>query len=253
MKPLIIANWKMNPSNSKEAFDLAKTIAQGVQGVEADVVLCPPFVYISDIVRASSFARQQTSYGGSSVAFGVGGQDCFWEHQGPYTGEVSPVMLRSLGCTYVILGHSERERFVNETMQMVQKKVKSALVAGLVPVVCIGDYDEGNRNQELGAKMRGILKGLSLQDVSKTVLVYEPVWAISTNPGSKPATAKDVKEAVACMRSIAKKTTILYGGSVNSKNITEFLEDDTTQGALVGGASLDAEEFIALVKNAALI
>lgn len=239
MRPLIIANWKMNPASSKEAVDLAHAVAKGVEGLEADVVLCPPFVYIPHILN--------TKY-----QIQVGAQDCFWEEQGPYTGEVSPPMLRNLGCTHVILGHSERERFLKETMQMVQQKVKSALLAGLVPVVCIGDYDEDSRNQELGAKMRGILGGFSLQDLSKIVLVYEPVWAISTNPGARPATVKDVKEAVAFMRSIAKNTTILYGGSVNSKNITEFLGDDTTQGALVGGASLDAKEFIALVKNAAM-
>lgn len=247
-RPLIIANWKMNPANSKEAVDLANAVAKGVQGLEADVVLCLPFVYIPQILN-------------SKYQIQVGAQDCFWEDKGPYTGEISPAMLKNLGCTHVILGHSERERFLKETINMVQKKVKSALVAGLVPVVCIGDYDEGDRNQELGAKIRGIFEELSVSDISKLILVYEPVWAISTNPQSKPATVKDVKEAVVFMRSvlkemfdekIAKDTTILYGGSVNSKNITEFLEDDTTQGALVGGTSLDAKEFIELVKKAAL-
>ena len=248
MKPLIIANWKMNPANSREAFDLAGAVTKGVQGLEADVVLCPPFVFVPQLI--------------SSANVFIGAQDCFWEDQGPYTGEVSPAMLRNLGCTYVILGHSEREQFLNETMDMVQQKVKSTLIAELVPVVCLGDYDADDRNSELGAKMRGILEGLSAADLSKLVLVYEPVWAISTNPGARPATLIDIKEAVTFMRSvlqemfgqvIAKNTTILYGGSVDSKNIMEFLREDITQGALVGGTSLDAKEFIALVRNAALV
>jgi len=248
MKPLIIANWKMNPSNIGEARQLFEAVGKGMTEIDGiEVVICPPFVYLSQL--------QTKNY-----KLKTGGQDCFWEDQGPYTGEVSPVMLRNLGCAYVILGHSEREQFLKETMDMVQRKVKSALIAGLVPVVCLGDYDADDRNSELGAKMRGILEGLSLKDLSKIVLVYEPSWAISTNPGSRFATAKDVKDAVTFMRSllqemfgqmVAKNTPILYGGSVDSKNITEFLGDDTTQGALVGGASLDAKEFIALVRNAA--
>lgn len=233
MRPLIIANWKMNPSNSKEAVDLANAVAKGVEGLEADVVLCPPFVYIPQILN--------TKY-----QIQVGAQDCFWEDQGPYTGEVSPSMLKSLGCTYVILGHSER-RQLGETSIMVNKKIKAALLAGLIPVVCIGEEFE----EEMKIIFHGI-KNLKLE-IKNLVLVYEPVWAISTNPGAKAVTPKDVKESVAFMRSIAKNTTILYGGSVDSKNVTEFLGEDTAQGALVGGASLDPKEFIALVKNAALV
>lgn len=247
MKPLIVANWKMNPSDSKEAFDLAEAVTKGVQGFEADVVLCPPFVYVPQLLSSGNVF--------------IGAQDCFWEQEGSYTGEVSPAMLRNIGCTHIIVGHSERERFLNETIEMVQKKIKSALGAGLVPVVCIGDYGADDRNSELGAKMRRVLEGLSVGDISKLVLVYEPVWAISTNPKSRPATSKDVKDAVSYMRSTlqelfdektAKNITILYGGSVDSKNIIEFLGQDKAQGALVGSASLNAQEFIALVKNAAM-
>ncbi|TSC56349.1 MAG: triosephosphate isomerase (TIM) [Parcubacteria group bacterium Greene0714_21] len=252
-RPLIIANWKMRPGNSKEAFDLAKAVAKGVEDLEADVVLCPPFVYISDIVRASSFARQQTSYGGSSVAlrseasgsktFGVGGQDCFWEQEGPYTGEVSPVMLRNLGCTHVILGHSERKRYLNETAEMVNAKIKAVLQQGLIPVVCV---DEPEQNLEL------LLKGISQSELKNSVLVYEPAWAISTSHG-QAATPKLLKETAAFMKKfIPAQTPILYGGSVESRNIKSFLGPELGQGVLVGGASLQAKEFVTLVKNASI-
>lgn len=240
MKPLIVANWKMNPSDSKETFDLAESVTKGVQGLEADVVLCPPFVYVPQLLASQNVF--------------IGAQNCFWEQEGPYTGEVSPAMLRNIGCTYVILGHSER-RQLGETSEMVNKKIKAALMAGLIPVVCIGEKFE----EEMKIIFQGI-KNWKLE-IKNLVLVYEPVWAVSTNLRARPAIPKDVKEAVAFMRSVlkemfdervAKDTTILYGGSVDSRNIGEFLGEDKAQGALVGGASLDAAEFVALVKNAIL-
>jgi len=227
MKPLIVANWKMNPTNSKEAFDLAKAVVQGLQDVEADAVLCPPFVYVPQLLPSANVF--------------IGAQDSFWEQEGAYTGEVSPMMLKNLGCSHVILGHSEHRK-LGETLPMVAKKVQAALDVMLIPVVCIGE----NIEQE----MRAILKDIKKTDVPRIVFVYEPEGAISTGPNAKPASLEQLEDALSRMRAVLPKTaTLLYGGSVNSKNIKGFMEKGV-QGALVGAASLDAQEFVQLVKNA---
>lgn len=227
MKPLIIANWKMNPANSKDAFDLALAVQNGLQRVGVNVVLCPPFVYIPQLLASDNVF--------------IGAQDCFWEQEGAYTGEVSPQMLKNLGCSYVILGHSERKK-LGETLKMTAQKTQAALLANLVPVVCIGEH--------ITEEMKSILKEIPSKDVSRIVFVYEPEWAISTQPNAKPATPKEAQAAFKKMRSLLLETsTLLYGGSVNSKNIKEFMEAGAA-GALVGAASLDAQEFILLAKNA---
>ncbi|MDO8474401.1 MAG: triose-phosphate isomerase [bacterium] len=227
MRPLIIANWKMNPANSKDAFDLARAVVRGLEGVEADVVLCPPFVYVPQLLPSPNVF--------------IGSQDAFWEQEGAYTGEVSPLMLKNLGCSYVILGHSERRK-LGETSQMVAKKIQAVLDAVLVPVVCIGE--------DIEREMNITLKDIKETDVSKIVFVYEPEGAISTEPNAKPASLEQLERALNRMRTLLPKTaTILYGGSVNSRNIQGFMGKGV-QGALVGAVSLDAQEFIQLVKNA---
>ncbi|MDO8577533.1 MAG: triose-phosphate isomerase [Candidatus Wildermuthbacteria bacterium] len=244
MKPLIVANWKMHPEDSKDAFDLAAVITKEVKDVEAQVVLCPPFVYIPELLASNNVF--------------IGAQDCFWENNGAFTGEVSPSMLRNLGCTYVILGHSERSQYMKETMAMVKQKIYAALSVGLAPVVCVGEEDIQERKTELEVKLIGLLQGLQAKDLSKLVLVYEPLWAISTNKNARPEDPEDLREVVAAIRGIlvslfgeqSLQVPILYGGSVTAENIQSFLGLDKAQGALVGAASLDAQEFIALVKNA---
>jgi len=241
MKPveklLIVANWKMNPGSSKEAWDLAEGIKKGVAEVQdAKVVLCPPFVFMPQILPTGNVE--------------LGSQDCFWENQGAFTGEVSPSMLKNLGCSYVILGHSERKNNLGETLEMVNKKVKAALAAGLNAVVCIGE--------KLEREMREVLKDIAQEQAQKLVLVYEPEWAISTNKGAAPATPENCGRAIELIRKVAKEMfgdiqiPILYGGSTNSKNIKGFIESGA-QGALVGSTSLDAQEFIELVRNAAMV
>jgi triosephosphate isomerase (TIM) len=227
MKPLCIANWKMNPANSKDAFDLAKAVVRGLEDVEADAVLCPPFVYIPQLLPSSNVF--------------IGAQDSFWEQEGAYTGEVSPLMLKNLGCSYVLLGHSERRK-LGETLAMVAKKIKAALDVSLISVVCIGE--------DVEKEMKAILKDIKEADISKIVFVYEPEGAISTEPNAKPASPEQLERALGRMRILLPRaTTILYGGSVNSKNIRGFMERGV-QGALVGAASLNAQEFVQLVKNA---
>jgi triosephosphate isomerase (TIM) len=235
MRPLIIANWKMNPANSKDAFDLAKAVVRELEDVEADVVLCPPFVYVPQLLPSSNVF--------------IGSQDAFWEQEGAYTGEVSPLMLKNLGCSHVILGHSERKK-LGETLAIIAKKVQTALDISLIPVVCIGEGVE--------KEMKVILKDIKETDVPSIIFVYEPEGAISTEPNAKPASLEQLERALGAMRAMllkkagkggVKNVSILYGGSVDSKNIQGFMEKGV-QGALVGASSLDAQEFVALVKNA---
>ncbi|MBI1984738.1 MAG: triose-phosphate isomerase [Candidatus Wildermuthbacteria bacterium] len=238
MKPLIIANWKMNPSNSKEAFDLALSVQNELKGLNIEVVLCPPFVYVPQLLP--------------SLNVFIGAQDCFWEQEGPYTGEISPAMLKNLGCSHVILGHSERRRNLKETAEMVQSKAKACLEIGLIPVVCIGQSAE--------KEFQDMLQAFDAQEISKIVFAYEPEWAISTQKGAKsedPEHARTImegmKEALASAfgKETAEKTRIIYGGSVNQENIGKFLKVGF-QGALVGAASLDNKGFVALAKKAEL-
>jgi len=225
-KTLIIANWKMNPIDSSDAAKLFGRTANEISSIrKAEVVLCPPFPFILQLAAYEPNTR-------------IGAQDCFWEQEGAFTGEVSPAMLKVLGCSHVILGHSERKKYLFETTEMINKKLKAVLRAELIPVVCIGEHVE--------QEMKEILEGI--EDTSNIVLVYEPEWAISTSENAKPATPKDCKEAVEKMRDILD-APILYGGSVTSSNVAQFIKEGGVQGALVGSASLDAEEFISLVKN----
>ncbi len=231
---LIVANWKMNPGSSKEAWDLAEGIKMGVAGVQGvKVVLCPPFVFVPQILPSENVE--------------IGGQDCFWEDQGAFTGEVSPMMLKNLGCSYVILGHSERKSHLGETSEMISRKIKAALAAGLIPVACVGAAIE--------QEMRVALSGMTKEEAKNLILVYEPEWAISTNNGAAAANPEDCKQAIELMRKIAVEMfgdiqiPILYGGSTNNKNVRGFIESGA-QGALVGSASLDAKEFVQLVRNA---
>ncbi|OHA63156.1 MAG: triose-phosphate isomerase [Candidatus Wildermuthbacteria bacterium RIFCSPHIGHO2_01_FULL_45_20] len=247
-KTLIVANWKMYPLDEDVAVELATKVEQGIKNVEGvEVALCPPFVYLIEIKKHLAKAS-------------LGAQNTFWEQEGAYTGEISPAMLKKLGCSYVILGHSERKNFLGETPEMINQKVRAVLAAKLIPVVCIGEKKrlKGAIRAELEWQMKGIFKDIPSSAISKIVLAYEPEWAISSQVHAQPATPQDCKETISFMRdalkglwdeTIAKNMTILYGGSVNSSNIKEFLLEGNAQGALVGFASLEAEEFIKLVGN----
>jgi len=227
MKILIVANWKMNPVDSSDAAKLFGRVANEVNSIKkVEVVLCPPFPFIFQLTAYEPTMR-------------IGAQNCFWEQEGAFTGEISPAMLKALGCSYVILGHSEREKHLSETNEMVNKKLKAVLRAELTPIVCIGEHIE--------QEMKEVLEGVD--NTSNIVLVYEPEWAISTSEEARPSTPEDCKEAIEKMRNI-RNAPILYGGSVDSTNITHFLKKGGAQGVLVGSASLKAEEFISLVKEA---
>lgn len=233
-KTLVIANWKMNPANMREALVLAQRVEQGVKSIGGvTVVLCPPFPYLAAISNKQS-------------AIKLGAQDCFWEQKGAFTGEVSPAMLKDVGCSYVILGHSERRRYARESLPMIAKKIKAALVTSLTPVVCVGENVEKDL-KSIVHKIENWKLG-----IGNLVLVYEPEWAISTRKNAKAATPEHCKKAVVRMQGLIKNETIpiLYGGSVDAANVEAFMVQGGVQGVLVGGASLDAEKFVALVKNA---
>jgi triosephosphate isomerase (TIM) len=249
----IVANWKMNPDTAAEAQRLFDAVAKGVENIGGvEVVICPPFVYLSAINSLNSLRAHNRQ-----SAIKLGAQDCFWKKEGAYTGEISPVMLKDLGCSYIIIGHSERKNYLGETFEAIHKKLKEALECGLTPVVCIGEKERGDSKEEIEKQMRTILKDISLEEAPRVVLAYEPEWAISSNKNAQAAHPEDCAGSIQYMADISKELfkdieiPILYGGSTNSKNIEGFIEAGAS-GALVGGASLKAEEFISLVKNAAV-
>jgi len=251
MNPLIVANWKMNPQTLTEAEGLFNSVKRGVKKIKnIEIVICPPYIYLSAVKPYSHKAVK------------TGGQNCFWEESGAFTGEISPLMLKDLGCEYVIVGHSERRKYFAETDEMINKKLKAAIKAKLSPILCIGETkaerERGKTEKVVKKQIELGLKGISsfkLQ-VSRFSIAYEPVWAIGTG------NACDVEESQKmCLfirkiiselynSALSKKTRILYGGSVNGKNSAGYIKEANFQGLLVGSASLNAKEFIKIVRAA---
>ncbi len=235
-KKIIIANWKMNPENLKKAQKLFKSIK--VKS-EAEVVVCPPFIYLSSLK-------------------GSGAQNCFFEEKGPYTGEVSVSMLKDLGCKYVIIGHSERRKHFQETDELINKKLKAVLNKGLSPIFCIGETgeerEEEKTEQVLLKELEQGLKDIPLSKIANLNIAYEPIWAIGTGNACDVEEAQKmgllIRKIISKLYNpyISKKIRILYGGSVNSKNASGYIKEAGFQGLLVGGASLDAKEFIKIIK-----
>jgi len=249
-KPLIIANWKCNPTKAEEAKHLFSALEGGIRQIkEAEVVVCPPFVYLSL----------------SDRRLVLGGQDCHWENKGAYTGQVSPAMLKDLGCQYVILGHSERRKYFREDDQMVNRKIKVALKNNLRPILCIGEENrdtfdsEGKPLNEMSlAVAKQLEKGLvdiPAARVREITIAYEPVWAIgSGNPCSPNEAMKAslfIRKTLAKLydRTKAEKVRVVYGGSVTSQNAADYINQAAMDGLLIGGASLNATEFVKIVKK----
>jgi triosephosphate isomerase (TIM) len=248
-KRIIAGNWKMNKTVS-EAVELSSAIRHELAGCsDVDVVLCPPFTAIAAVAE---------SLEGTGIAFGA--QNMHWEASGAYTGEISPFMLRSLYCHYVILGHSERRTYFGETDEIVNRKAKAALAATLRPIVCVGETIEqrqaGAHISVVSAQVHASLAGVSEADLKKTVIAYEPVWAIGTGLTASPEQAQEMhacirKElAVLCSQEAADAVRIQYGGSMKPSNAAELLSQPDIDGGLIGGASLEARSFVELVKIA---
>jgi triosephosphate isomerase (TIM) len=246
--PLVAANWKMNPTNEDDALDLARGILSVARGHadRVEVVICPPFPWLLGVYEILDQSGVK-----------LGAQDCFWELSGAYTGEVSPAMLKGL-CEWVIVGHSERRLYLGETDEMVAKKTAAALSSELSVIMCVGEladhYDAGLSDQIVSAQVRAGLGLLSADDSARLVIAYEPVWAIGTGKNADPEhaykTMRLIRRIVGEMigAGAARKVRILYGGSVNSKNVQQYVELPLCDGALVGGSSLDADEFAHIVK-----
>ncbi len=245
--PLIAGNWKLNKTIS-EANKLATQLVTGLTGVsDREVVIAPIFTALSsvaDIVKNSPIQ--------------LAGQNCYPEESGAFTGEISPLFLRDAGCQYVIIGHSERRQLLAETDAFIQQKIVKSLAGGLKPILCIGETLEQRENNQmfdvLTQQIKGALKNLTAERIATLVVAYEPVWAIGTG---KTASNEQAQEAHAFIRKllaelftpdIAETTRILYGGSVKPGNVDELMAEKDIDGALVGGASLNAEDFIRIVR-----
>ena len=247
-RPLIAGNWKMH-TTQREAAELARQVAAGCRGAAAEVAVCPPFTALAAVRQALE---------GSSV--GLGAQDLSWEAQGAFTGEVSAAMLADAGCRYVLIGHSERRALFGETDEAVRRKLEAALRQGLTPIVCIGETlaerEAGRTLEVLRHQLSGALPGAAAEYRARVVLAYEPVWAIGTGRTASPEQAQ---EAHAFIRQwlaeawgpAAQAVRIQYGGSVNAANAESLLRQPDVDGALVGGASLKADAFSAIVRAAA--
>jgi len=243
--PMIAGNWKMNTTVS-EAAELVNEMRPGLDEIaNVDKVICPPFI---SLVTVRELIK------GSSIKLGA--QNLYFEEKGAYTGEISPLMLADL-CEFVIIGHSERRQYFNETGEIVNKKVRAALRAKLKPILCIGESPEeneaGRTEAVIAGQLRSSLAGIDFAD--GLIIAYEPIWAIGT---SKAATGKQANKTIGFIRQniaqlynedLAQEMRILYGGSVTADNAAEFINQPEIDGALVGGASLKAPQFLSIVKQ----
>ena len=249
MRRVIIAgNWKMN-KNISESIELSNSLKRSLADiVEIEIVLCPPFTSLSDVKEVIMDTNIR-----------LGAQDVYWEKEGAFTGEVSAIMLKNVGCVYCIVGHSERRQFFHETNQTVNKKAKALLKEGIMPIVCVGEKLEerkaGKTFDVVKDHVENSLAGLTKNEILKTVIAYEPVWAIGTGVNATKEQAEEVHKYIRSLlarmydKDVASEVRIQYGGSVKPENIKELIMQPDVDGALVGGASLKADSFTAIIKN----
>lgn len=246
-KKVIAGNWKMNKVSAEANQFVEDTVKKVPNDEKVEAIVCAPFPYLASLVEKAN---------GSSVK--IGAQNMHFAENGAFTGEVSPVMLKDLGVTHVVIGHSERRELFNETDETVNKKAHAAFQHGLTPIVCCGETLEQREANEtkshVETQVKEGLKGLTDQQITETIIAYEPIWAIGTG---KTASSEDANEVCAHIRQVvegitsketADKVIIQYGGSVKPANVDELLSQSDIDGALVGGASLEAESFLQLVE-----
>lgn len=243
--PIIAGNWKMHKT-VKETVDFINSIKDHVAGTDVEVVLCTPYTLLQSAVEAAK---------GTNIK--ISAQNVHWEEKGAFTGEISPLMLKDLSVDVCVIGHSERRQYFNETDETVNKKTHALLEQGIMPIVCVGetlsDREEGRTNQVIRSQVVRGLEGVSAEQVEKLVIAYEPIWAIGTG---KTATPEQANETIFNIREMLKElygeevsseVRIQYGGSVKPNNVEEIMNQEDIDGALVGGASLNSEDFIQLV------
>jgi triosephosphate isomerase len=251
-KPLLAGNWKMYKIIS-ESVDLAAGLKRTLADVKgADIVVCPVFSSLSSVYSVLE-----------DTDIALGAQDVYWEKEGAFTGEVSPLMIKDCGCEYVIIGHSERRKYFFETDETINKKIKAAQEVGLIPIVCIGETlqeREAHKTIEVVKKqLEGCFAGIDEDSMMHLVIAYEPVWAIGTGKTATPEQAQEVHQYIRhwiqehYTSRLTQYIRILYGGSVKPANINKLMQQDDIDGALVGGASLDVTSFTDIVKNSFVI
>ena len=248
-RPFVCGNWKMN-TLSREAGNLASDVGRlTATARDVDVGIAPPFVHLAAVARRIEDSRVL-----------LGAQNCHWEDRGAFTGEISPPMLKDVGCKFVILGHSERRQYFGEDDAVVARKARAALAAGLDLILCVGERleeREADRTLEVVERqLRGALEGFGAAELERVTVAYEPVWAIGTGRTATPEQAQEVHRAIRGIvadvggDAVAAVMRIQYGGSVKPENAARLLAEPDVDGALVGGASLDAESFAAIVRAA---
>lgn len=243
-KPIIAGNWKMHKTIA-EALEFVNDVKDKVNNDNVEAVICAPFTLLKDLKEATK---------GTNIK--VGAQNMHFEEKGAFTGEISPLMLKELDMDYVVIGHSERRQYFNETNETVNKKVLKALEVGIDPILCVGETLEereaGNTKDVCKVQVEKALENVSKEDLAKVVIAYEPVWAIGTG---KTATSEDANDVIAYIREVvanlykelANEVRIQYGGSVKPSNVAEIMNQSDIDGALVGGASLEANDYVKLV------
>lgn len=245
--PLLAGNWKMH-NTLRESVNLVQGLWQEIKEVmDREVAVCPPFTALAVVAKALEETRIK-----------LGAQNLFWEEKGAFTGEISPLMLKDTGCTYVIIGHSERRKYFAESDAQVNRKVKTALKYGLLPIICLGETLEqrqaGEAQTVVQNQITADLAELTASEAEKIVVAYEPIWAIGTGMNDTPESSNELigflRQTIAGLTdySTAQKIRILYGGSVKPDNIDAYMAAPEIDGALVGGASLTPESFSRIVK-----
>ena len=252
-KKLIVVNWKNHPDSLAKAQEILEFANDYLESLnefkEFGLIICPPFVFIEEVGKVLKMSHLEHD----AV---LGAQDIAVDNSGAMTGEVSGVMLQKLGVEYVIIGHSERRWKLGESDEVVNKKLKAALNNVLAPIVCIGERTRDNDfSGFLEKQITGTFVGLSVEEIGKCIIAYEPVWAISINPGAKPDTPTSALESIHIIKEVLAKAynlkpnnLFLYGGSVNSKNVGDFLKEKGIDGVLIGGASINKEEFVKILE-----
>jgi len=250
---LIVANWKMNLGHEFSSF-LANDIANGLRGCSLDnlkIVICPSFISLKDVNEI--FKK-------SGLNIKVGAQNMFWETAGAYTGEIAPIFLKELDCHYAIIGHSERRLYLHETNKMINQKIKTALTEEITPILCVGETQEerkdGAADYVIMGQLKNALEGIIFKADQKIIVAYEPTWVIGTGQVLSP---EEVSRIVQLIKKYfvdhyspefaEDNLMVIYGGSINSRNIKSFAQQDIIDGFGVGGASLNADEFIRLIKS----
>jgi len=250
-KPFVAGNWKMN-TDSHSSVNLAESIASGSSEIadrSISVAVFPPFVYLPSVFKALSV---------SNIA--VGAQDFYFEQNGAFTGEISVSMLKDIGCTFALCGHSERRHVIGERDELINKKVASAISGGLLPILCVGELlDErkaSQTNEVVTRQVKNGLAGLNAEKISAVTIAYEPVWAIGTGLTATPQQAQEAHELVRKLLTemydaqLAEEIRILYGGSAKPDNAAELMAQQDVDGLLVGGASLNADDFLSIIRAA---